>query len=567
MGQHFGCRGPVSLIVLRFQVPTNEPRIQIDRPFGYLQAAAFSIRVWADQLEQLSQRVCGGASRSAAYTLACGAFATVVTLIVRATTSCSFPGTIPKIERTGTMSELLFHGAAGEVTGSMHMLSVEGRWVALDCGLFQGHREQAEAKNHQWPVPPRSISAVVLSHAHTDHSGRLPKLVHDGFEGPIFCTPATRDLCAVMLPDSAHIQEEDVFYVNKRRRRKGLPPIEALYDHDDAINAVKLMQSISYDRNFLAAPGLQVRYQEAGHMLGSAGVRLEVSANGGGAKTVYFTGDVGRPGAPILRDPAPFPQCDLLICESTYGGRVNEPVADAEVMVEQVLKRTFDRGGKVIVPAFSVGRTQTIVYFVQRLMAAGRLPRVPVFIDSPLAVDATEVFKMHPECYDNDARAFQKSNGGILGGSCCTYIRDVEESKALHQRREPCIIISASGMCEAGRIRHHLKNNITSSKNSILIPGFQAADTLGRRLVDGATEITLFTEVYPVAAEVVQIHGFSGHADQADLLRFTAPLADSTANVALVHGEPVESQLLADKMKAAGFRNVLIAQRGARLAL
>lgn len=465
------------------------------------------------------------------------------------------------------MAELLFHGAAGEVTGSMHMLSVEGRWVALDCGLFQGHREQSEAKNRQWPMPPREIAAVVLSHAHTDHSGRLPKLVNDGFDGPIFCTPATRDLCAVMLPDSAHIQEEDIQYVNKRRRRKGLPPVEGLYDYQDALRAVKLMQSISYDRPFHVVPGLQVQYQEAGHMLGSAAVRLDVSSNHGGSKTLFFTGDVGRPGAPILRDPAAFPPCDVLICESTYGGRVNEPVADAEVMVEQVLTRTFNRGGKVVVPAFSVGRTQTIVYFVHRLMVAGRLPRVPVFIDSPLAVDATEVFKMHPECYDSEARAFRKSNGDILGGTCCTYIRDVEESKALHQRREPCIIISASGMCEVGRIRHHLKNNITSSKNTVLIPGFQAIDTLGRRLVDGAKEITLFGELYPVAAEVVQIHGFSGHADQADLLRYTTPLAESTSKVALVHGEPAESFALADKMRRSGFRDVQIAQRGARIEI
>jgi metallo-beta-lactamase family protein len=462
------------------------------------------------------------------------------------------------------MPELLFHGAAGEVTGSMHMLRVGQQYIALDCGLFQGRRAESDAKNHAWPMPPRDIAAVVLSHAHIDHTGRLPKLVRDGFDGPIFCTPATRDLSAIMLPDSAHIQEEDVLFLNKRRQRSGLAPIEPLYTTADAIRAVKLMQSINCDRGFPVLPGLQASFVEAGHMLGSAGVRLDFDGKDGPARSLFFTGDVGRLYAPILRDPAPFPPADVMICESTYGARVNEQVTDAKEIMLDVLRRTFERGGKVIVPAFSVGRTQTIVYYVNQMMSEGKLPHQPVFIDSPLAVNATEVFTMHPECYDTDARAFQQSNGDILGGKCCTYIRDVEESKALHQRRTPCIIISASGMCEAGRIRHHLRNNITFARNTILIPGFQAENTLGRRLVDGAREIKLFDEVLPVHAEVVQIHGFSGHADQADLLRMSAPLAGHTKRVFLVHGEPDQSSVLASRLRDMGFPEVQIARPGLR---
>ena len=354
------------------------------------------------------------------------------------------------------MPELLFHGAAGEVTGSMHIVRAGGHTIALDCGMFQGRRDESELKNRVWPVPARDISAVILSHAHIDHSGRLPKLARDGFNGPIFCTSATRDLCAIMLPDSAHIQEEDAFFVNKRRLHKGLPRIEPLYQARDAVSAIKLIQSIDCDRWFPVVPGVRASFLEAGHMLGSASVRVEFEGKNGRSSGLFFTGDVGRLNAPILRDPAPFPTADVMICESTYGGRVLEAVADAKQIMLDVLRRTFDRGGKVIIPAFSVGRTQTIVYYVNQLMSEGKLPHQPIFIDSPLAVDATEVFTMHPECYDTDARAFQKSNGDILGGKCCTYIRDVEESKGLHQRRTPCIIISASGMCEVGRIRHHL---------------------------------------------------------------------------------------------------------------
>lgn len=465
------------------------------------------------------------------------------------------------------MTELLFHGAAGEVTGSMHMVRVDDRWIALDCGLFQGRRAESEEKNHAWPMSPKDMSAVVLSHAHIDHSGRLPKLVKDGFEGPIFCTAATRDLCAVMLPDSAHIQEEDVFYVNKKRARRGLDPIEPLYSYDDALAAVRLAQTVSYDRWFQVVPGLLARFVEAGHMLGSAGVQLEFARRNGRTLSLFFTADVGRRNAPILRDPVAIPPADVIICESTYGGRIHESVADARDRLRDAVKKTWARGGKVIMPAFSVGRTQTIVYYLHQLMHAGELPRYPVFVDSPLAVDATEVFRMHPECYDREAREFQSRTGDMLGHGCCVYIRDVEDSKRLHERREPCAIISASGMCEAGRIRHHLKNNVENPRNTVLICGFQAEGTLGRRLVDGATEITLFHELYRVKADVTQIHGFSGHADQRELRAMLKPHIDDERRVFLVHGEVEQAEALAIGLRQDGYSHITIAKRDKRVVL
>ncbi len=465
------------------------------------------------------------------------------------------------------MAGIMFYGAAGEVTGSMHMIRIDDRWVALDCGMYNGKRAEAEAKNREWPVPPEQIAAVLLSHAHIDHSGRLPLLVKEGFQGPVYCTPATRDLCAIMLPDSAHVQEEDVYYLNKRRRKKGLEPIEPLYDYDDALAAIQLIQSVSYGRLFQVVPGLLASFQDAGHMLGSSGIRLEFAKRNGHTPSLFYTGDHGRPNKPILRDPQPLPPVDTVLCESTYGGRINEPVEDAEEALREVVARTISRGGKVIIPSFAVGRTQTIVYFLHKHMVAGTLPRIPVYVDSPLAVNATEVFKMHPECYDAEARAFHRVTGDILGSGCCTYIRHVEESKALHDRTEPCVIISASGMCEAGRIRHHIKNNIENPKNTILIAGHMAAETLGRKIADGAKRITLFHEEFQVRAEVVQIHGFSGHADQRELLEWLSPQARDAQRLCLVHGEEDQAELLADKARDLGFSEVLVPRRGQSITL
>ncbi|MCG3136520.1 MAG: Ribonuclease [Phycisphaerae bacterium] len=464
------------------------------------------------------------------------------------------------------MAELLFHGAAGEVTGSMHMLNVQNHWIALDCGLFQGRRAESETKNRSWPMAPSKIEAVVLSHAHIDHTGRLPKLVHDGFDGPIFCTPATRDLCSLMLMDSAHIQQEDIKYVNKKRAKNHLPPVEALYTEEDARQVIRLMQGISYDRTFSVLQGIHARFVEAGHMLGSAGIFLEWEQEGH-ADTLYFTGDVGRPNKPILRDPAPFPLARTVICESTYGHQITESVDHAQEELVSTVKRTWNRGGKVITPAFSVGRTQTLVYFLQEAMSRGDLPGMPIFVDGPLATQASEIFRMHPDCYDAQALDLIKHTGGLFNTSGGTFIEHVEESKTLNDRRDPCIIIAASGMCEAGRIRHHIKNNIENPKNTLLLAGYQAVNTLGRKLADGAKTISLFNETFQVNAEIIQLHGFSGHADQADLLKYLAPCASHTETLFLVHGELMPANTLAGKAREVGFWQVKIAERDLRAAI
>ena len=454
------------------------------------------------------------------------------------------------------MAEILFHGAVEEVTGSLHLVQVDGRWVALDCGLCHGRRSEVEEKNRAWPIPPAELSAVVLSHAHIDHSGRLPRLVRDGYDGPIFCTPATRDLCAIMLADSAHIQEEDVFYINKRRKRKGLDPVEPLYEHADAVGAVRLMQTVSYGRWFPVVPGLLAKFQDAGHMLGSAGVHLEFAKRNGHTPSLFFTGDLGRPNKAILRDPEPLPPCTTVLCESTYGDRDNESAAQAKQALIRIASETFDRGGKLIIPAFSVGRTQTVAYYLQEAMLEGSIPEHPIYIDSPLACDATDVFMMHPECFDADAQDLRRLTGDLWGPSCCIFTRSVEESKRLHGLPGPYTILSASGMCEAGRIRHHLKNNIGDAKNTILIAGYQAAYTLGRRIADGEKQINLFHEQYQVRARIEVIHGFSAHADRDDLVRMLSPLKGKTQDIYLVHGEQGQRQALADRLGELGFTGV-----------
>jgi metallo-beta-lactamase family protein len=465
------------------------------------------------------------------------------------------------------MATVQFCGAAREVTGSMHVLECDGKLIALDCGLFQGRRSETAAKNKSFRIKPADVHAVVLSHAHIDHAGRLPMLVRQGFSGRIYATPATRDLCAIMLADSAHIQQEDARYLNKKRARTGEPPIEPLYMPEDAVAAVKLFQTVSYDMQFRVSKSIQVTFFETGHMLGSAGVRLLISEPDRPPVRLVFSGDVGRFDLPILRDPAPIPECDYLICESTYGGRATPKADDLKAQLEAVIRKTSSRGGKVIIPAFSVGRTQSVVYYLNQLRQEGRIATIPVFVDSPLSVNATEVFRMHPECYDVDARAFHTKNGDLLGARWVTYITEVEESKALDRRRNPCVIISSSGMCESGRILHHLKNNIQSPKNTVLIVGYQGANTLGRRLVEGEKQVTIFNQRRTVRAEVVVLNGFSGHADRHELERLTSPLAGECRAAFLVHGEMDQMQALSTTMRTRGFRRVEMPEPGGKYEL
>lgn len=460
------------------------------------------------------------------------------------------------------MATLTFHGAAREVTGSMHLLEVDGKRIALDCGLFQGRRAESAEKNLRFPVDPKTLHAVILSHAHIDHSGRLPLLARSGFEGPIYATPATRDLCAIMLADSAHIQEEDAEFLNKKLARLGQAPISPLYSADDARAAVIAMQSVSHGKSFWVSRRVQARFFETGHMLGSAGVELTVAEPDRPPFTLVFSGDLGRYGQPILRDPADLPACDYLICESTYGNRATSPVADLAGELEQVIRDTFARGGKVIIPAFSVGRTQTVVYCIQRLIADGRFKTVPVFVDSPLSVNATEVFRMHPECYDADARKLQGRSGDILGAGFCTYVHSVEDSMALDKRRAPCVIISASGMCETGRILHHLKNHVGSPRHTVLIVGFQAAHTLGRRIVERQKKLKIFHKTVPLRAQVVVLNGFSSHADRDELRRMTRPLAARCRRAFLVHGEPDQMDPFAAALRESGFRTAETPEKG-----
>jgi metallo-beta-lactamase family protein len=453
-----------------------------------------------------------------------------------------------------------FYGAAHTVTGSMHLVEAGGVRFLLDCGLFQGKRSEARQRNTHFPFNPADIRAVVLSHAHLDHCGNLPNLVRQGFRGPIWCTPATRDLAAVMLADAAKIQEEDAAYLN--RHRNGQPPIEPLYTREDAHRTVRQCESLSYERPKEILPGVEIRFVDAGHLLGSAMTAVRLKGAGANEHTLTFTGDVGRRGEPILRDPAPVPPGDLLISESTYGGRTHPPVNLLAGALGDLVERTVNRGGKVLIPAFSLGRTQTVVFYLHELMKQGRFTDLPIYVDSPLAASATEVYHMHPECFDEETAKLLEDDPDLFGGARVQYLRTPDESKRLNGRQEPCVIIAASGMCEAGRILHHLKHNIEGERNTVLIVGFQAPDTLGRRLVEKQAKVRILDGWYQVRAEIVQMSGFSSHGDQNDLLAYFAPLAGKTKQVRLVHGEPDAAEALATALRGIGFSDVSVPGQG-----
>jgi metallo-beta-lactamase family protein len=440
--------------------------------------------------------------------------------------------------------KLTFWGAAQTVTGSLHLLEYDGRRVLLDCGLYQGRRAEANRLNRDFPVRPREVDAVLLSHAHIDHSGLLPKLYREGFRGSVYCTHATRDLCAAMLADSAHIQEKDAEWVNRRERRRGPDRIEPLYGREDAEAVMERFVGIDYATPFSPLPGLEAEYRDAGHILGSATIALTVR-EGGRTVRLGFTGDVGRAGRPILRDPEPMPDCDVLICESTYGGKTHEPAERAKDRLAQVVTETARRGGKVIIPAFAVGRTQEIVFRLDELANEGRLPPVHVFVDSPLAVNVTEIFRAHPECYDDALREYMTSDPNPFGFSRLTYVRDVEESKKLNASRLPMVIISASGMCEAGRILHHLRNNVEDPRNTVMIVGYCAPHTLGRRIVEREPEVRIFGEPYRLRAQVEVMNAYSAHADEPELVRFVGHMdPDRLREIFLVHGDPPRQEAL-----------------------
>ena len=453
-----------------------------------------------------------------------------------------------------------FWGAAHTVTGSMHLIDAGRQKILLDCGLFQGRRAEAWQRNKNFPFPASDIDAVVLSHAHIDHCGNLPNLVRGGFGGPIYCTPATRDLMAVMLADSAKIQEEDAFHLNKHRP-SGEPAIEPLYDFRDVRRTMQLARSVPYHALTDVGKGIKVRFDDAGHLLGSAMVHVSLDV-GNGERSITFTGDLGRKEMPILRDPEALPAADLIISESTYGGRNHPGVEMLGSELGQAVRRTVERGGKVLIPAFSLGRTQTILFFLHQLISSGQLQRLPIFVDSPLAAAATEVFQLHPECFDEETTSLLYKDSDLFGEKLVRFTRSVEESKSINQTKEPCILIASSGMCEAGRILHHLKHNIGDPRNTILIIGYQAPETLGRRLVEKRAEVRIFGVPYKLNAEVVVMNGFSGHAGRDDLLAMLTPLADAKRKVRLVHGDPDQAEALLKTLKERGFVDVVYPNRG-----
>ncbi len=469
--------------------------------------------------------------------------------------------------------QLQFIGAAQTVTGSMHLLQVNGKRILLECGFYQGRRAESIRINKNFYSAgatasggeffhPAQIDAVVLSHAHIDHSGNLPNLVKHGYDGPIYATPATRDLAGIMLTDSAKIQEQDASFLNKKLARRGEPLIEPIYDTEDALTVAPLFVSVSYHRETTIADGVKITFLDAGHILGSAMVRLRIDDDGT-EKVILFTGDLGRKGLPILRNPETVNDADILITESTYGGRFHEPIESMQGKLLEIIKRTAKRGGKVIIPAFSVERTQEITYTLHRLFESNALPRIPVFVDSPLSVNATEVFRLHPECFNKDVFKMVLQHDDPFGFEYIHYIRTVEDSKKLNEIHEPMVIISASGMCESGRILHHLANNISDPKNTIMIVGFQAPNTLGRRIVERKPLLKIFGDEYPLKAEVVEMHSFSAHADHNDLVEFANNFdRKKLKNIFLVHGETEEQSALSNALRQIGYKEILSPKRG-----
>lgn len=428
-----------------------------------------------------------------------------------------------------------FFGAAGEVTGSMHLLEVGDRRIALDCGLFQGRRSEAREKNVNFPPAALGTDAVVLSHAHIDHAGRLPLLVKKGWRGPIYCTPATRDLSAIMLPDSGHIQEADARYLSKR----GMA-VEPLYATADATQVAELMETVEYATDREILPGISIRFFEAGHILGSASVVLTIAgAAGAPDRRVVFSGDLGRRGLPIIKDPDPpalESAADVLIVESTYAGRIHESVDDSNAILEKLVNLVAGRGGKIFVPAFAVGRTQEVLYELHRLARDKRIPDVPIYVDSPLAVKATDVFRDHHGSFD-PRESLVRDRRDIFAVPNVHYVSAIEDSKRLNSLRGPAIIIAASGMAESGRIVHHLKNGLGDHRNMVLIVGWQASHTLGDRLRAGEKEVRVFGEPVAVKAEVRQVSGYSAHGDRDDLGFWVRGLGAPPRRAFCVHGE------------------------------
>lgn len=451
-----------------------------------------------------------------------------------------------------------FNGAAQTVTGSQFLLEINGSKMLLECGLFQGRRAETYEKNRNFNFDVSTLDAMILSHAHIDHCGNLPNLVKNGYSGPIYTTSATKDLTDILLRDSAFIQESDVEYVNKKNLRRGLPLVEPIYTIQDAARVNQQIQAVDYNVEFEAIPGVRAHLVDAGHILGSASVVLDINENGKKTR-LWFSGDIGRPGLPLVRDPIlPEDNVDIMLMECTYGDKSHANPEQAFDEFKTVLLRTIERRGKIIIPAFAVGRTQELVFALNELMSNNEIPKIPVYVDSPLAVASSEVFMRHPECYDAETRLFvMEHKHPALDFDMLTYIQSVEESKELNYKKEPMIILSASGMAEAGRILHHLKNNIEEPRNTVMIVSWQAPYTLGRRIADREPVVKIFGEEYQLNAEVATIGGLSAHAGQNLLVEYARRVKNNAKQIILIHGEEKSANALQNKFQELSFPPVI----------
>lgn len=463
-----------------------------------------------------------------------------------------------------------FLGAAREVTGSKVLITTDkNKKILIDCGMYQGKGMETDSLNRRLGFNPEDINYLILSHAHIDHTGLVPYLYKEGFRGSVICTNATRDLCSIMLPDSGHIQELDIKWYNKKRVRQGLPTATPIYNVEHAEESLDLFISVAYNRRFYINDEINVKFTNSGHMLGSAVVNLEITENGQKKKLAY-TGDIGRPFNYLLKSPQPFPQCDYLITESTYGDRIHQPQSQIEDdLLEVVMHTCVEKKGKLIIPSFSVGRTQEIVYLLNNFYNEGKLPRIKVYVDSPLSVNATEIFRMNTDTMNAEVKAVMKYDKDPFGFNNLVYIKNVEESKALNDSEEPCIIISASGMAEAGRIKHHIANNISKPSTTILIIGYCSPSSLGARIQEpGLREISIFGEMRPVNADIKRIEAFSGHADYPEMIGFLGCQdKELLRKLFLVHGEYDSQKFYKNELTRNGFRDIEIPEWGAEFDL
>ncbi len=458
--------------------------------------------------------------------------------------------------------KIQFYGAAQRVTGSKHLITTnKGTKILLDCGLFQGIG--TTELNLQFGFDPKEVDFLILSHAHIDHTGLVPRLVRKGFKGVIYATPATKDLCEIMLLDSAHIQEKDLERINKRRIGRNEDPYELLYNADDVEATLKLFKTVDYENPFLIEEGVIGKFYDAGHLLGSAGIYLTLEEEYK-TKTLFFTGDIGRPDDKILRSPVPFPQADYIVCESTYGNKLHEPEADMKTHLLRIVYQTcIEKKGKLLIPAFAVDRTQELIYALDQLSHEGLLPQIPVYVDSPLSVKATMAMKDNEECFNPEILAYIKRDGDAFNFENLHYISDVMESKALNDSKEPCIIISSSGMAEAGRIKHHIKNNVEKTSTTILLVGYCSPGSLGAILKTEPTEVRIFGETFKRRADIEIMDSFSAHADYKEMIKhLSCQDASKVKKLFLVHGEIDNQLMFKNRLNKAGFQEIFIPTQG-----